>query len=209
MKKIIPLFVLLFVGLFSVSSDCGQQPLDALRGPINEVISILKDPKYEDASQKDLEREQLWAAMRKLFDFTEMAKRSLARNWKAFAPEQRKEFSEVFGEFLGNAYLNKIQKDYQDEEVVYGKQEILTDTKAVVKTKIIRETVEIPVDYSMKARNGAWRVYDVNIEGVSMIKNYRTQFNKILATKSPTELIERLKKKIEKQKQGQDKSNQA
>lgn len=176
------------------------EPLEALRGPIDKVVSILKDSQHQNTSKAESERERLWDTMRGLFNFTEMAKRTLARNWRRFAPQQRKAFSEVFGKFLGNTYLNKIQKGYQNEKVVYLGQQKVSDSRAIVKTKIVRENVEIPVNYSMKTCKGAWRVYDVNIEGVSLVKNYRSQFNKLLMKNSPAQLIERLKKKVEKQK---------
>lgn len=200
MKKIIPILVALLIGTSSLAQSA--QLLDALRGPVDSIISVLNDPQYQDSAKRDVEREKIWEIIRKLFDFTEMAKRTLARNWRSFTPQERKEFTQVFGEFLGNTYISKIQKDYKKERVVYVKEEMVTDSKALVKTKIVRETLEIPVNYSMKLRDGVWRVYDVNIEGVSMVKNYRTQFSKILFSKPPSHLIERLKKKIEQQKQG-------
>ncbi|MBN1843825.1 MAG: ABC transporter substrate-binding protein [Deltaproteobacteria bacterium] len=207
MKKIIPVLVVLLIGMPSLAQSA--QPLDALRGPIDSIISVLNDPQYQDSAKRDVEREKIWEIIFKLFDFTEMAKRTLARNWRGFTPQERKEFTQVFAEFLGNTYIDKIQKDYQEEKVVYVKEEMVTDSKALVKTKIVRETLEIPVNYGMKLRDGVWKVYDVNIEGVSLVKNYRTQFNKILLSKSASHLIERLKKKIEQQKEGNAVSDQA
>ncbi len=209
MKKIILVLVFLFVCMLPLTGHSAQQPLDALQGPINQIVTILNDPQYNDAAHKDVEREKIWGIIRKLFDFTEMAKRSLARNWRSFTPEQRKRFSGVFAEFLGNTYLDKIQKGYQKERVIYVKEEMVNDSKALVKTKIVRENLEIPIDYRMRLRKGAWSVYDVNIEGVSLVKNYRTQFGKILLNKSPDQLIERLKDKVKKQQKGEAISDQA
>ena len=200
MKKIIVILVFLFIGIPSLVAHSAQQPLDALQGPIDQVIAILNDPQYQDVTHKDLERQKIWKIIRELFDFTEMAKRSLARNWRTFTPEQRKRFSGIFAEFLGNTYLDKMQKGYQNERVIYMKQEMVTDSKALVKTKILRENLEMPVNYSMRMRKGTWKVYDVNIEGVSLVKNYRTQFGKILLKKTPDQLIERLKEKVKKQR---------
>lgn len=192
--------MVLWVFVLSAGTAAGaQEPREALKGPIDEVVSILRDPQYKGENQAELGREKIWGVIERLFDFTEMSKRCLARNWRVFSPSERKEFSEVFTRFLGNTYLDKIQKDYQNEEVVYGEQQMLTDTKALVKTTVMRDTVEIPVNYRMLKRNGAWRVYDVNIEGVSLVKNYRTQFGKILMRDSPADLIERLHKKVVEQ----------
>ncbi len=202
MKRVVLLFVLFFFSMPNLVADSAQQPLDMLRGPIDQVISILKDPQYQDEGQNDVKMEKIWNIIRELFDFTEMGKRSLARNWGSFTPQQRKEFSQVFAKFLGNTYIHKIQKDYKNEEVIYEKQEMVTKAKAIVKTKVIRDTLEIPVNYRMLIRHGVWRVYDVNIEGVSLVKNYRSQFGKILMRKSPAQLIERLRENVKKQKKG-------
>ena len=201
MKKVTVWLVLGLFATIAASVSGAQEPLEALRGPINEVVSVLQDPQYQKGDQVEAGREKIWSVIGSLFDFTEMAKRSLARNWRVFSPMERKKFSEVFARFLGNTYLDKIQKDYQNEEVVFGKQEMLNSTKASVKTTVMRDTVEIPVDYKMLNRGGGWRVYDVNIEGVSLVKNYRTQFGKILMRKSPADLIERLQKKVAEQKE--------
>jgi phospholipid transport system substrate-binding protein len=200
-KWIFLCFILLLVRTLPAH---GAQPMEAIKGPIDQVISILKDPKYKDASTKEAQREEIWSIINRVFDFTEMAKRTLARNWVQFTPAQRKEFSEVFARFLGNNYIDKIQGGYQDERVVYVGEERVTDDKAVVKTTILRESLEIPVAYSLILQDGAWRVYDVNIEGVSLVKNYRTQFSRALMRQSPDQLIETLKKKKEKQEKGRE-----
>lgn len=194
-RKIMPILFLFLIGF--ITPAYGTQPLDMLQKSVQQAMDTLKDPRYQDETQKGAQREKIWEIIREIFDLREMAKRTLGRNWKRFTPEQRKEFSEVFGEFIGNRYLEKIQRGFKNEEVVYVSQEMVTDSKAYVKTKILRETIEIPVNYSMIMRNGTWKVYDVIIEGVSLMKNYRTQINKILTRKSPDQLIEQLKKKIE------------
>jgi len=201
MPKLVRLCLLALLPLtFFSTFSYGAQPLDDLKGPIDEVIRILRDPRYQDKAGRELQREKMWNIIQEVFDFTEMAKRTLARNWKKFTPAQRKEFSELFAEFLGNNYIDKIQGGYQEEQVVYLGQKMVTAKRGVVKTKILRESLEIPVAYSMVLRGGVWRVYDVNIEGVSLVKNYRTQFRKALMRKSPAQLIEILRKKIERQK---------
>ena len=199
MRIVAPLIALIILAMpFSAMS---AQPIDSLKGPIDEVIGLLKDPRYKDEAKASVQKDKIWKIIRDVFDFTEMAKRALARNWMSFSPQQRQEFSELFAEFLGNNYLEKIQSGFQDEKVVFVDQMMITESKAVVKTKILRESIEIPVDYSMFNRGGPWRVYDVNIEGVSLVKNYRSQFNKTLMNKKPSDLIEILKKKIARQKE--------
>lgn len=167
---------------------------------MDEMIRILKNPEYQNNLKKPEQQEELWEIMQVVFDFREISIRTLARNWKEFSPDQQKEFIEVFSEFLGNIYIDRIQGEYKNEKIVYKGQEMVSETKALVKTKIVRENnIEVPVEYRMRLRKGAWRIYDVRIEGVSLVKNYRTQFKQILMKKTPAQLIQKLKDKIEQQ----------
>ena len=194
----ITLFIISVV-IFIPSLAYSEQPLDVIQVRIDQVIGLLKNPQYQEMAQRDIQRGKIWEVIQQVFDFNEMARRALARNWKKFTIQQRKEFSHLFSELLGNTYLDKIQRGYQDEKINYLAQEMVSDSKALVKTKVVRESMEIPVFYSMIKRNETWRVYDVNIEGVSLVKNYRAQFSKILLNRAPAQLIEMLKKKIERQ----------
>lgn len=177
--------------------SAATSPMDALKSPVEEVIGLLKDPKYKDPAQRQQQRDKIMTITRQIFDFTEMSKRALARNWKAFSPQQQKEFVEAFTEHLSNTYMDKVQGEYRGESIVFLNQEIIGDGKALVETKVERQPNDISVDYSMLLVNNAWRVYDVNVEGVSLIKNYRSQFDQILTKETPDQLIERLKKKTE------------
>ena len=199
MKK--TLTIILFVLISMAASASGNQPMDELKGPIDQVIGILKDPLYQAADQKTRQRDKMWEIIQTVFDFQEISKRTLANNWKLLSPDQQKEFSTVFSEFLGNTYLDKIQGEYKNEKVLYLGQDMLTESKALIKTKILRENnVDIPVDYSMLLQDQRWKIYDVNIEGVSLVQNYRSQFKQILMKETPAQLIDRLKKKREEQK---------
>ncbi len=182
----------------------GAQPLDELKGPIEQVINILRDPQYKDAAKKDLQREKMWEIARKIFDFEAIARGTLTRfRWDGFTPRQREEFTDVFTEFIGNNYFNKIQGEYHNEEVVFLKQEMFTESKARVMTKIRRESIEIPVDYSMWLRDGGWKIFNVYIEGVSLLGNYRNEFERFLTNSSIGDLISELKKKVDRQKKGE------
>lgn len=194
-KRFFVLFVMVWVGITSPVS--GIEPMDELKEPIEKVIGILRDPQYKDPGKKELQREKIWEVVRTHFDFLEISKRSLARNWLIFTPKERKEFTEAFGDFLGEIYIDKLQGEYHDEKVVYVSQEMVSDSKALVKTTVIRKTGEIPMNYSMFRNNDIWKIYDVNIEGVSLVQNYRTQFKKSLLKESPAQLIERLRNKVE------------
>jgi phospholipid transport system substrate-binding protein len=181
--------------LFAVLPASAQEikPMDALRGPLDSALAILQDPRYRMDKEKEAQKEKLWEIIRKIFDFEGITMLAVGQNWKLFAPEQKKVFTDVFTTKLGNSYLNKIQGNFNNEKVEFLSQEMLSATKARVKTKIIREVDSIPVDYSVRPVDGAWRIYDVVIEGVSLVANYRSQFNDILSKDSPAVLIERVR----------------
>ena len=198
MKRYLICFI--FILTLSISSAAfGSQPMDEIRDPMDKIIQILRDPQYQSASQKAAQRQKIWLIVDNFFDFKEISQRTLARFWKNFTPEQQQEFVETFSEFLANIYLKRIQGEYKNEKVVFIGQDLLSKSKASVKTKVIREdSIEIPVEYSLLKKDNAWKVYDVVIEGVSLVKNYRTQFRSILLKQEPARLIETLKKKNEK-----------
>ena len=176
------------------------RPLDVIKNSVDQALSILNDPKYDESDSNNEQREKLWKIVQDVFDFDEMSKRTLARNWGRFSQQEKKEFTELFSVFLRNIYISKIQGGFEGEKVQYGDEEMISDSKAVIKTVIVRKDVEIPIDYSLQKTNGSWRVYDVNVEGTSMVRNYRAQFAKTLMNETPSQLIETLRKKVEEQK---------
>lgn len=193
--------ILMLTILFLLTGKSGLtaaiSPLDALKAPIEKVLELLNDPKFKDPVHRQQQREKIFEITNKIFDFTEMSKRALARNWKSFSPQEQRQFVDVFSEHLNNTYMDKVQGEYKGETVTFLNQEMVSEGKATVTTKVQREPSAISVDYSMLMVDNHWRVYDVNVEGVSLIKNYRTQFDQILAKETPAQLIERLKKKVD------------
>ncbi|MBW1802959.1 MAG: ABC transporter substrate-binding protein [Deltaproteobacteria bacterium] len=194
MRKFV-IFGVFFV-FFSTSPANSAQPLDVIRLNSEKVIEILKDTKYDTSDGKKIQRDKLWEVISEVFDFREMARRALARYWRLFSDDQKTAFSQLFSRLLGGTYLDRIQRGYRNEKVLYLDQDMLTSSKAVVKTKVLRDGVEIPVSYSLIKKGETWSVYDVNIEGVSLVKNYRKQFSEILIKRPPAQLIEMLKKKV-------------
>ena len=175
---------------------CAQpQPIDDIRPPIEKGIALLKDPRYTRQGQFEAQREKIWETIRDIFDFRIISMMALAMEWRSFTPKQQDEFVEAFTELLKNNYLNKIQGQFHDEEVVFLGQDILNEKRAIVKSKVLRQQIEIPMDYKVAFTRGRWRIYDINIEGISLIQNYRTQFKSILAKESPDQLIRRIRDK--------------
>ena len=130
------------------------------------------------------------------FDWAEMAKRSLSRFWKQRTPDEQNKFTSLFRDLVKNAYIGKID-GYAGEKMVF-EGENTDDTYSVVKTKIISPSkgTEIPVNYRLQNNGSAWMVYDVVIEGVSLVNNYRDQFNSILQGSSYDELVKRIQDKL-------------
>lgn len=193
------IWALLAIVLIASQPAAGAQtmtPLETIKGPINEIMGLLNDPAYKAPDQKSVQREKMWALARPMFDFNEISRRTVGKAWKDFTPAEQAHFTDVFAQFLGNTYIDKIQGGYQNEKIVFL-SELVREPKAIARTKLLRESLEIPIDYRMKRIEGNWKIYDVLVEnGVSLVKNYRVQFRSILQKETPAQLIERLEKKL-------------
>ncbi len=191
-----PLITLLAILALLVSQAWAAAPTDQLKSSIEKVVKILDDPTLK-TDGKVKERK---AAVRKvandIFDFGETAKRSLARHWLNRTDQEREEFIKLFGDLLERSYISKINL-YGGEQISYV-GEMVDGELATVRSKIItKQGTEVPIEYRMHRRGERWLVYDVSIEGVSLISNYRTQFNKIIQTSSYQELVKKMKTKQE------------
>src|SRR3989337_4173578 len=170
------------------------EPGKLLMETIDKGFAILKDPSLK-GDEKALERRQkLWVEISPIFNFEEMSKRALGQHWKSRTPEEKKEFVELFTNIMKDAYIGKTDT-YSGEKVVIISEK--QDKKyATVQTKIItNKGTEISVNYTMLNNPGGWTIYDVIIEGVSLVNNYRSQFNTILIKSSYKELIQKIKAK--------------
>jgi len=174
----------------------GEQPLEALQRGIDKGISVLEDPQYQDASQRNEQAQKLWEVIQEIFDFQEFSRRVLASHWKKFSSRQREEFVELMGKFLGKLNLHKLQSRYNGEKVYYIEQKIINQTRALVEIKVLWKNLEVPVELRMKKSRGKWKVYDLSVLGISAVGNYRAQIHRILQKNSPEEVLEIFKEKI-------------
>jgi phospholipid transport system substrate-binding protein len=133
-----------------------------------------------------------------MFNDVELSRRALARNWNNMNAAQRQEFVQLFRQVLEKAYADKILS-YSSEKIVFDRENLLSENQAEVQTRIITSSKEIPVSYRVILKDGDWKVYDVVVENVSLVQNYRTQFNDILAKNTPEQLLEILRKKVKGQ----------
>jgi phospholipid transport system substrate-binding protein len=194
MKRIVILVNLLVLVVFPARAGAGV-PLETIRTHVNGVIEILRDPAMQKETEQDAKKKRIESIADDMFDFIELAKRTLGREWNGLNREQRQEFVTLYREILEKAYMDRILA-YRDERVVFDREIMLADGKAEVQSRIITTSANIPIFYRVTEVDGKWRVYDVIIEGVSLIKNYRTQFSEILLTKSPEGLLEILREKV-------------
>jgi phospholipid transport system substrate-binding protein len=172
----------------------GPAPTDLLRVQIDRAVKTLEEPELKKEGKARERRVAVRRIAEDIFDFTETAKRSLGRHWQPRTPAERKEFVDLFANLLERSYLSKIEL-YSGERIAYLGDTIEGD-QATVRTRIVtKHGTEIPVDYKMYKQGDRWLVYDVIIEGVSLIANYRTQFNKIIQTSSYQELVRKMKTK--------------
>ena len=194
MKKRIAVFSILIILILSVPAYAGA-PTDAAQLTVNRVLEVLRDPKLKNPAAKEIKKEKLRLIYKDMFDEMEFSRRTLTRNWSKFTPAQQKEFVNLFEQVMEKAYIDKIL-DYSNEKVVFHKETMIPEDKAEVQSKIVTASKEIPIFYRMILKNGQWKVYDVVVENVSLVQNYRTQFSDILSKNTPEQLLEILRKKV-------------
>jgi phospholipid transport system substrate-binding protein len=183
---------------FSLIPAYADAPLSTVQVNVNKVLDVLRDPALKADSAKDAKKEKLRSIYVSMFDEVELSKRTLARNWNKLNAAQRHEFVLLYQEVLEKAYIDKILS-YTNEKIAYEKEVKLTENQVEVQTLIITSSKKIPIFYRVILSSGTWKVYDVIIENVSLVQNYRTQFNNILDKNSPEQLLETLRKKVKEQ----------
>jgi phospholipid transport system substrate-binding protein len=195
MKKCVLWIIALLAALmiFSVSAFA-QPPLETIQNQVNKLLEVLADPALKAPSAKEPKEKKIWAIIDSVFDYSELSARTLAQHWKSFSPEQQKEFVRLFGKLLGNTYMDRIMS-YSNEKVVFGKAAQLSENTTEVQSEVVTASKSIPISYRMILKDGHWKVFDVVIEGVSLVQNYRTQFREILKNKPPEDLIKMLREK--------------
>jgi phospholipid transport system substrate-binding protein len=187
---------LLAVGLAVVAASpaTAGAPTEQLRGAVDRVLKTLEDPSLKGEGKLNDRRLAVRKIANEIFDFGEIAKRSLARHWQPLSEAQRTEFVGLFADLLERSYISKIET-YGGEKIQYTAERVDGDL-ATVSTRIVTKNgTEVPIDYRMTKRSDRWLVYDVSIEGVSLVSSYRTQFNKIIQTSSYNELVAKLRNK--------------
>lgn len=173
------------------SADAGA-PTDQLRSSVDQMVKVLDDPALKADSRAQDRRAAIRKEAQVVFDFGETAKRALGRHWQGLSEKDRQEFTGLFTDLIERAYISKIER-YSGERIAYAGESV-EGGLATVRTRFVtKQGTEIPVDYRMQQRGDRWLVYNVMVEGVSLINNYRTQFDKIIQTSSYAELVRKMK----------------
>jgi len=164
---------------------------------VNKVLKALAEPAFKDQN-RDAKIVKIRSIVNEIFDYMELSRRTLGREWTKFNAPQQDEFIRLFSDLLEKTYADKLLS-YSNEKVVFDKESMLREDQAEVTSNVLTaDGKKIPLDYRMIRKEAGWRVYDVIIEGISLVKNYRDQFRDILAKDSPEEVLKMLRDKVVK-----------
>lgn len=177
------------------------EPLNKIRQTVDDVLDILADKALKNPDKMQERRKLIRQAVLKRFGFEEMARRSLGRHWRKISSAQQQEFVDLFSDLLERSYINKIESyGGNKDQIQYTKETIDKDGYAMVRSEILSaRDLNVEIEYRLLKRNTEWEVYDVVIEGVSLVSNYRTQFNKIILEDSFEALVKKMKLKLEQE----------
>ena len=192
MRLLLTSALIVTLALAAPPGTLAGEPTDQLKAQVDRVLKLLDDPTLKD-KPKD-KRVAVRKIAEDIFDFGETAKRSLGRHWAARTPAERDEFVRLFGDLLERSYISKIEL-YGGEKIQYLSDKVEGDLAAVQSKLVTKTGTDVPIEYRMLKKGDRWLVYDVIIEGVSLVSNYRTQFNKIVQTESYDALVQRLRAK--------------
>ena len=176
---------------FTVMSHAGSTPTDDVRTSVDAMLEILKN---EQLNKED-KRAQMSTVINERFDFRAMSQRTLATNWKKTTDEEKQQFIALFSQLIENSYVGKIEA-YTNEKVEYPGEKI-KGRKAVVETLIVTSSADVPVNYRVYQKGDQWLVYDVIIEGVSLISNYRSSYQEIMKKEGFDGLLAKMQAKID------------
>ncbi len=191
-KLIVLLVSFLFIGVSTLFAQQGA--IEEVKSTVDRVVQVTEALPGDE--KREERRKQLREIVTERFDFNEMAKRSLGAEWAKITPEQQTDFVKAFSDLLAKTYLNRIEKATRD--TVKVENENLDFPKSVVKTKVTSDGSVFPIDYRLQNVNGDWKVYDVIIENIGLVANYRNEFAGIIRSSGFDSLLESLRKKVAK-----------
>ena len=171
-------------------------PMQTVERHINQLLDVLKDQTLVGTDGTEKKKEAVRTISDSLFDFYTVSRRTLGAHWKKLTPQQREQFILLYRKLLESVYMDRLLQ-YKDEKVKYIKEVALSETRAEVHSAIVIDSGEIPFSYKMFLKKGNWKVYDILVENVSLVGNYRTQFNDLFAKNSPGKVLDIMRQRVE------------
>jgi phospholipid transport system substrate-binding protein len=194
---IVQLLALMFFILVSGSfATAGSDPMDQLQKSVTEILKILQSEELKKPDRKDERKQLVLNIVTGMFDFREMAKSSLGQSWNSITPQEQEKFVGLFTDLVEQRYIGKIDS-YNDQKVIYTKKLVKGD-KAMIYTAIVDKELEIPIIYRLQEYDNKWLIYDMKIENVSLIVNYRRDFDSVIRKEQFAGLVEKITKQLEK-----------
>ena len=196
MHRLITGLILIFTILIAIPHQSyAATPKETVETEVNKVLTTLGDPSFK-TKPREAKIDEVGKIISAVFDFNELSRRTLGKDWRKLSDEQQKEFVGLFRKLLEGVYADRLLA-YSDQKVIFDKEIMLKEGQAEVQSYIVMaDGKKTPLFYRMTDKSGQWKVYDLIIEGVSLVKNYRTQFREILAKDSPDKLIQILRDKV-------------
>jgi phospholipid transport system substrate-binding protein len=188
------MFLLSAVWLSAVGLATAGEPTDVVRQITDQVLKILEDPQFQAPNRQAERQERLHKIAEQVFDWQEMARRALAVHWRERTPQEQQEFVRLFRDLVEGTYINRLESSIQEKREIQYVGEQVDGSRATVKTAVVtRRNQQVPIEYRLQKADGRWLIYDVLVEGISLVNNYRSQFNRIITSSSYNDLVQKMK----------------
>jgi phospholipid transport system substrate-binding protein len=188
------MFLLSAVWLSALGLATAGEPTDVVRQITDQVMKILEDPQFQAPNRHAERQERLHKIAEQVFDWQEMARRALAVHWRERTPQEQQEFVRLFRDLVEGTYINRLESAIQEKREIQYVGEQVDGSRAAVKTNVVtRRNQQVPIEYRLQKADGRWLIYDVLVEGISLVNNYRSQFNRIITSSSYNDLVQKMK----------------
>ena len=199
MRSVVRGWWILILSVFWLSAigiAAAGEPTNVIRQTTEQVLKILEDPKLQGPEKRAERQAQLHAISDQAFDWPEMARRALATHWRGLTPQQQQEFVGLFRDLVEGTYMNRLETATQEKQDIQYVGEQVDGSRAAVKTVVVtKRNQQVPMEYRLQKEDGRWKIYDVLVEGISLVNNYRSQFNQIISSSSYDALVQKMKAK--------------
>jgi phospholipid transport system substrate-binding protein len=180
--------------LSTIGMASAGEPTDLVRQTTDQVLKILEDPKLQGPDKRAERQARLHELSEQAFAWQEMARRALATHWRERTPQQQQEFVGLFRDLVEGTYMNRLETATQEKQDIQYAGEQVDGSRAVVKTTVLtKRNQQVPIEYRLQKGDSRWQIYDVLVEGISLVNNYRSQFNQIISSSSYDALVQKMK----------------